>query len=472
MDIRIRLFSLLVTFLIAFTPVSAAGQALAQKAPGAADVVVPVGSSIQIALSFWLGLADEYQDMHRAALMAMDDHGLIHGFSVVGNVYDDPCNLSDGVTLGQTIAAAPLIVGLIGPNCSGTSMGLAPELETAGIVIISPTNTFLNLNTFGPTVYNRIITPDPYYEPWFASVVQLASVATWTAEFSAKFGHPPAGQFEVFVYEATRLLLKHIEDESYLDGSGNLVIPLADLRQAVRYTLDYDGVTGPVSLNSIGDRINHLLQTAWLDEFEVLRSRAAANTTHTPAWTWFYEDPAYWSLTERPGYLRIVTQQSPHNWRLMPAPHGDFVLRTRLEFTPAENYQFAGLQIYLDNDNGLRFGRAFCGHAPPQCVGNGLYFDSIEGGAVTGSNYATAIAETTDTYLRLERSGSVFTAYYSPDGMNWTLIGSHTLGYKPRWVGLYASNQGQPVGEINADYDWFMVEASNTWNWLPLTFRR
>lgn len=468
MRIDTRLFSAAMIILIAFIQVPGAGQAAPPTAPTADDVVVPAGSPVEIAVSF-MSAYGGYQDMHDAVEMAIDDHGPIQGFDVDATPFDDPCsNPTSGEALGQAIAADSQIVGLIGPFCSVTALGAAPELETAEIVIISPSNTIPGLHTYGPSVYNRVATNDPFFEPWESLLQQHPDVLAWEAQFATAYGHAP-DPLAKHAYEAARLLLERIDEEAAVDGTGSLVIPRPDLLRAVRRTRNFEGITGGVTLDVFGDRINHLVETVWLDEFEA-PLQAALQAVHSPSWFWLDENPTNWSLTARPGFMRIITQQITTNQYLQPAPKGNFELRAYLEFTPTENYQFGGIQVFLNADNVLRFGRAYCSHVPV-CVGNGIYFDQIEGGNYIDPNHATAVAEPTSTYLRLVRSGNDYTAYFSPDGMDWTEIGTHTLGFEPGWVGLYASNQGAALTEINADYDWFLVEAANIWNWLPFSLR-
>lgn len=467
MRIKLRLISAAMIILITFMHVPGVGQAAPPAAPTADEVVVPDGSSVEIAVSVMSGYGG-YQDLLDVVGLAIDDHGPIQGFDVNLTPFDDPCNQSAGAALGQAIAANPQIVGLIGPMCSVTSRTAVPELETAGVVVISMSNTQPNLYPYGPTVYNRVVTNDPYFEPWESLMQQDPQVLAWEAQFADDHGHAP-DLFAKHTYDATRLLLDRIDGIASIDGTGSLVIPRPDLRRAVRLTRSFEGITGNVTLDGFGDRINHLVEAVWLDEFNA-PLQAALQTVHAPSWIWLDEDPTHWSLTARPGFMRIITQQITTNQYLQPAPKGNFELRAYLEFTPTENFQYGGIQVILNADNVLRIGRAYCSN--PFCVGNGIYFDHIEGGSWVEPNYATAAAEPTATYLRLVRSGNDYTAYYSPDGMDWIEIGTHTLGFKPEGVGLYASNQGATLTEINADYDWFLVEAANTWNWLPLSFGR
>ena len=84
------------------------------------------------------------------------------------------------------------------------------------------------------------------------------------------------------------------------------------------------------------------------------------------AWSWVREDSANWSLTARSGYMRIACQSgdlhsssnNARNLLLRTAPVGDWTMTARMEFSPASNYQQAGLLVYKDDDNYLKLVRA------------------------------------------------------------------------------------------------------------------
>jgi beta-xylosidase len=198
-----------------------------------------------------------------------------------------------------------------------------------------------------------------------------------------------------------------------------------------------------------------LYDYAWTDDFD--------QATLHPLWSWINEVPAQWSLTDNPGFLRIITSSGPlgeQNLLVQPAPSGDYQISTHLLFEPDQNFQFAGLVLYADQNNFLFFGRAYCDVAPPTCVGNGIYFDHIEDGAPSGSNFATGVAETGEAYLRVTKSGHDYTGYYSANGSDWTLIGTHTLDSEPHpsRVGLTAANDQAGAG-LPADFDNFALDA-------------
>jgi beta-xylosidase len=183
------------------------------------------------------------------------------------------------------------------------------------------------------------------------------------------------------------------------------------------------------------------------------------NTALEDGWSWLRENTQLWSLSANPGYLRITLNPGncgsvARNIPLRPAPAGNYELATLIDFTPISDFQLAGLFIYQDDDNMLKFGRAFCSSAG-QCVGNGVYFDSYINGAFTGSNFATSTTNPSRLYLRLQKADNVFRGFFSEDGENWTMIGQHTNDLISTGVGLFAGQSCE--GSVPADFDYFMI---------------
>ncbi|MCL4560117.1 MAG: hypothetical protein M1281_05840 [Chloroflexi bacterium] len=191
----------------------------------------------------------------------------------------------------------------------------------------------------------------------------------------------------------------------------------------------------------------------WEDDF--------SKTTLSPTWYWVNEDPAGWSLSENPGYLRIYTvpgATGSQNLLLRSVGPGNFAFQTHLFFEPTSDFQFAGLVIYQDAENFLQFGRAFCG--VEGCFGNAIYFDKIIAGAFEEGNFATPVSNISETFLRLELQDQKLTAYYSEDGITWQDFGSHSIpaSFVINGVGLTSSQNGQdPENPIPADFDYFAV---------------
>lgn len=196
-----------------------------------------------------------------------------------------------------------------------------------------------------------------------------------------------------------------------------------------------------------------LLAITWRDDFDgELKNE----------WTWLNENPERWNLLEKPGFLRIYTSpfaSFKENLLLRPVATADFMIETHLYYEPDANFQIAALVIYQDNSNMLAFGRAFC-DIQKTCVGNGLYFDYTQAGSQSDGNYATSVDNKGEAYLRLLRLGSLVTAYYSPDGTDWSEIGKHVIStnFKVNGVGLTASQNITATDQnIPADFDYFVL---------------
>jgi branched-chain amino acid transport system substrate-binding protein len=78
----------------------------------------------------------------RAAYIAVDDYGPVHGFDVdLGASLDDLCSADGGQAAAQTIVADDRVIGVLGTSCSGAAVAAAPLVTNAGMVMISGGNT-------------------------------------------------------------------------------------------------------------------------------------------------------------------------------------------------------------------------------------------------------------------------------------------------------------------------------------------
>ena len=220
-------------------------------------VIVPAGDPIQIAFASWFDPGVPYQDYMDAFDMAVEDYGSINGFSIQRNNYNAGCDLSTGVVAGNEIITNTQNLGVVGPYCSYSTIGMASVLETAGVVMISYSNTFPDLGGYGWTIFNRTVVADPGYLGWDAKVSEFPSVLDWSADFHTKFGRQPTS-YAKYAYDATTLLLARIDEVSALDPSNNLLVDRFALASAVRNTSSFMGITGLITLETDGDRINLL----------------------------------------------------------------------------------------------------------------------------------------------------------------------------------------------------------------------
>lgn len=222
--------------------------------------------------------------------------------------------------------------------------------------------------------------------------------------------------------------------------------------------------------------VNSTAVPSWIEEYGGAGNRPSALD---PRWSWVREDATHWSLSARPGSLRLTTQQggvfgvstNEKNLLTTDAPLGNYEIRARLSFTPTQNYQGAGLLLYTNDDNWMAFIRAFCNNGG--CASNAIYFDYEYGGLNPNSNYATTTsAPNASTYLRVIKEGRTFLGYVSGEGATWYFIGAHNSQFTPAKIGLRASNGDvAAVPEIPADFDSFSLYRTGPFAMLPLVGR-
>lgn len=216
------------------------------------------GETLLIAALMTSCWEDGSQDIYNAIQMALADYGPVHGFNIDHAYFDVGC----GDPLGVKNAVDEVVhdfhyIGVIGPLFSMNTAVAAPTLETAGIVMISPSNTRVDLPDFGPTIFNRTVLEgdDTTVNDWDSRVSALASVASWEARYESTYGYYP-NMFAKYAYDATMLLLTRLEQSSFHDGV-NLTITRAVLAAAVRNTAGYVGVTGDITLDAAtGNRVD------------------------------------------------------------------------------------------------------------------------------------------------------------------------------------------------------------------------
>lgn len=125
---------------------------------------------------------------------------------------------------------------------------------------------------------------------------------------------------------------------------------------------------------------------------------------------------------------------------------GDFQIETRLKFLPKQNYQGAGLLIYQDANNYMKFERAYGGG------GEGLRIDVRSGNSykplITANDIQT---DASQVDLKIVRSGKAFTAYWRLDeNEEWKEAGEFVSDFPDTVLaGLIACNTAE---EITAEF--------------------
>jgi xylan 1,4-beta-xylosidase len=170
----------------------------------------------------------------------------------------------------------------------------------------------------------------------------------------------------------------------------------------------------------------------------------------------------FWSLTERPGYLRLrLRPQMISKWE-NPSfvgrrqQHLSFAARAGLEFTPQTEHEEAGIVLLQNSDFQFRYVltlkdgkpviRLLKRHnkqeailAEKSAAANRLYL-KVEADA---QNYRFAFATTAEAWQPL--LGNV-------DGR--VLSTEVAGGFVGAYIGMYASSNGKPGANV-ADFDWF-----------------
>lgn len=187
-------------------------------------------------------------------------------------------------------------------------------------------------------------------------------------------------------------------------------------------------------------------------------------TTLDEAWTIVREDDSAWSLTARPGFLRIrtqeggVTEDTIRNL-VLRGVYGDFTLTARMEFDPTQDGQFGGLAVRDKDGQTLIYGITRISGVRGTFRGLLAITDGGDGGEPDTSG---AIYSYNDVYLRLIRRGDNFTAQYSRDGKVYSDVGTVTATMSAGVsAGMGAAN-GQECGDtcdvsVNADFDSFEI---------------
>ena len=134
---------------------------------------------------------------------------------------------------------------------------------------------------------------------------------------------------------------------------------------------------------------------------------------------------------------------------------GDWTITTKVTFSakPSQIYQQAGLIVYQDDNNYVKLARIFLG-SPNNNV---FQFGKEVSGTYT-DQFATDSISSTTVYLKITKSGTNYSAYFSADGATYTQVGTaQSVSLSPIKVGMFATNGTQTATALNVDYDYFNI---------------
>ena len=195
------------------------------------------------------------------------------------------------------------------------------------------------------------------------------------------------------------------------------------------------------------------IPTTWRDDF--------AGTLDS-AWHWVREDSSRWSLTDRSGHLRIVAQQgalttsTAKNLLLRDVPTGSFSVESKVEFDASQDFQAAGLVLYLDDSTYFSLLSEFAAEG----VGRGVYLDHVVSGETQSFDAKFSLGASSLVYLKLEVDGGLVRVYYSLDGRTWVHADTERLNWQPVSVGLIVMTRDEPTPSIPADFDYVVVDST------------
>lgn len=105
------------------------------------------GAPVRIAYFLVVSGPDESLgvDSRRGVELAVEDKGDIFGHPIELTGEDDGCSAEGGEAGGTRLAADPNLAGVIGTSCSSAARVALPHLSGAGLTIVSPSNTAVDL---------------------------------------------------------------------------------------------------------------------------------------------------------------------------------------------------------------------------------------------------------------------------------------------------------------------------------------
>lgn len=171
----------------------------------------------------------------------------------------------------------------------------------------------------------------------------------------------------------------------------------------------------------------------------------------------------FWSLTERPGHLRLklcperISEYVNPSWVGRRQQHINFAARTALEFTPASSDECAGLVVIQNHNHHFRLVMRL-NAAGETVVRLEQRSEGVE----------TVIAEVPiapgKVYLKVEAVGQAYSFYAASAYEHWQEVAANVdgrilsttraQGFTGTYIGMYASSNGA-ASENAADFDWF-----------------
>jgi regulation of enolase protein 1 (concanavalin A-like superfamily) len=176
---------------------------------------------------------------------------------------------------------------------------------------------------------------------------------------------------------------------------------------------------------------------------------------------WSFLDPVGDSTLSMSGSAATITMPAGSNhdlWAgasraprlLQAAPDGDFEVEVKFDSAVAEQYQLQGIVVQQSADQLLRFEVHHDG------AGTRLFAAAVNGGDASVKHHST-VAGGAPAYLRLKRSGDVWTLSHSTDGQHWTAAPEFVHRLTMTAIGPFAGNTGGFPPGFSGAIDHFRV---------------
>lgn len=121
------------------------------------------GTKVKIGVSSALagGYAVYGQDMLNGVTLAIEDFGgALKGWEVIAEGGDDACEGAPGVTVAERFCADPIILGVVGPMCSGSVVPASDIYDKHRVVMVTPSSTAVIVTSRGFQNIFRVVAND------------------------------------------------------------------------------------------------------------------------------------------------------------------------------------------------------------------------------------------------------------------------------------------------------------------------
>ncbi|QGH36554.1 family 43 glycosylhydrolase [Gracilibacillus salitolerans] len=170
----------------------------------------------------------------------------------------------------------------------------------------------------------------------------------------------------------------------------------------------------------------------------------------------------FWSLTDRPGYLRLKAKQETIMEEENPAfvgrrqQHINFLVQTVMEFEPKAEHETAGI-VLLQNHH-------FQFRVEVLLEGSQTFVRLVRREAGEDDIIAKEQVDHDKIYLKVEAQGQDYTFFYTTKPFDWQVLAENVDGrilstdlaggFIGAYIGMYCSGNGKDTANF-ADFDWF-----------------